>query len=159
MIKNNLKTIDMDAVHLHLILNHIPVIITALSLFLLILVMISDNSSYRRLAFLGFVFAALFAFLTYETGENAEDIVENLTGFSEEVIEDHEHAAENARWLSILLGVAGITGLIFFNSDTAKGYKVFMYVLLVLSLVVIGYLAYTGYLGGLIRHTELQDLF
>jgi len=148
----------MDAVHLHLILNHIPVIISGLSALLLIWVLISDNSSYRRLAFLGFVLAALFAFLTYETGENAEDIVEGITGFSEEVIEDHEHAAENAKWLSLLLGMAGVTGLIFFKSDTAKGYRVFMYVTMILALVVIGYLAYTGYLGGLIRHTELQDL-
>lgn len=75
------------------------------------------------------------------------------------MIEDHEHAADTARWLTLILGAFGITGLIFYNRKPFRGYKMFMYLSLIFSLVVVGYLAYTGYLGGFIRHSELSLLF
>jgi len=149
----------MDAVRLHLIINHVPVIVTVLSAAVLGWAIISGKIEYRRLAFIGFILAAVFVLISFESGENAEDIVEELSGFSHEVIEDHEHAADTARWLTLILGAFGIIGLIFYNRKPFKGYKMFMYLCLLFSLVVVGYLAYTGYLGGFIRHTELSLLF
>lgn len=148
----------MNAVHFHLILNHVAIIVAAISVILLVWSLINKNRHFRKLAFTGFIVAALFAYVTFETGENAEDLVEDLSGFSHEVIEDHEHAASTARWLTLILGVAGIAGLAFYNKRPAKGFTIFIYSTLIFALFVIGYLAYTGYLGGLIRHTELTEL-
>lgn len=148
----------MDAVHIHLIVNHVPVIVTILSSMILIWAMYSGKSEYRNLAFIGFVIAALFVIATFESGENAEDIVEGYSWFDHDVLENHEHAAETARWIVLLTGLSGIAGLSYFRSEKKKGFKVFLWISLVLSLVAAGYLIYTGYLGGFIRHDELTLL-
>ena len=61
----------MDAVHIHLIANHVPIIVTILSLLILIWAMVSNNADYRKLAFIGFIIAGLFVVITFQSGENA----------------------------------------------------------------------------------------
>lgn len=95
----------------------------------------------------------------FESGENAEDIVENIAGITHESIENHEHAADTARWFMLVLGVAGLAGLTYFRDEKKKGFRIFLYVSILVSIVAIGYLVYTGYLGGFIRHTELAMAF
>lgn len=148
----------MDAVHLHLIVNHVPIIVTILSMILLTWAIISDKADYRNLAYIGFIIAAVFAVAAFQSGENAEDIVENLSWFDHDILENHEHAAETARWFVLILGVMGISGLTYFKDTQKKGFKIFLYATLILSIAVAAYLIYTGYLGGMIRHSELSML-
>lgn len=145
----------MDSVHIHLVVNHIPVILVASSFILLFISVFNKKPDYRKIAFAGFLIAAVFSLVAFESGENAEDIVEEIAGVSQDVIENHEHAAETARWMMIVLGVAGLAGLTFFRDDKKKGFQLFLYSSILISILAIGYLIYTGYLGGLIRHTEL----
>jgi len=145
----------MDAVHIHLIINHVPVILAASALLLLIISLFNHKKEYRNIAFAGFVIAAIFSFISFESGESAEDVVENIAGITHDAIENHEHAADTARWLMLFLGVAGIAGLSYFRDEKKKGFQLFLYISLILGIIAIGYLVYTGYLGGLIRHTEL----
>ena len=56
----------------------------------------------------------------------------------------------------MILGGGGIAGL-FMNRKRGKGFKPFVWALLVYALLTAGYLAYTGNLGGHIRHTELTE--
>jgi len=145
----------MDAVHIHLIINHVPVILAASALLLLIISLFNHKKEYRNIAFAGFVIAAIFSVISFESGESAEDVVENIAGITHDAIENHEHAADTARWLMLFLGVAGIAGLSYFRDEKKKGFQLFLYISLILGIIAIGYLVYTGYLGGLIRHTEL----
>src|SRR6056297_1389550 len=145
----------MDAVHIHLIINHVPVILAASALLLLIISLFNHKKEYRNIAFAGFVIAAIFSFISFESGESAEDVVENIAGVTHDVIENHEHAAETARWLMLVLGVAGLAGLTYFRDEKKKGYQLFLYISMIVGIIAVGYLVYTGYLGGLIRHTEL----
>jgi uncharacterized membrane protein len=148
----------MDAVHIHLIVNHVPVIVTILSVLLISWAIYSGKAEYRKIAFFGLIIAALFALVAFQSGENAEDIVENLDWFDHDVLENHEHAAETARWFVILAGLTGIAGLSYFKDAGKKGFRLFLWVTLILSVISAGYLIYTGYLGGMIRHTELTML-
>lgn len=148
----------MDAVHIHLIANHVPIIVTILSVLILIWAMVSKNADYRKLAFIGFIIAGAFVVITFQSGENAEDIVEGYSWFSHDVLEDHEHAAETARWIVLLTALSGVAGLTYFKNENRKGYKAFLWITLALALVAAGYLIYTGYLGGFIRHDELALL-
>jgi uncharacterized membrane protein len=148
----------MDAVHIHLIVNHVPVIVTVLSVMLISWAMYSGSAEVRNIAFIGLIMAALFALVAFQSGENAEDIVENLAWFDHDVLENHEHAAETARWLVILAGLTGIAGLTYFKDADKKGFKIFLWVTLLVSVISAGYLIYTGYLGGMIRHDELTML-
>jgi len=145
----------MDAVHIHLIINHVPVILAISALLLLIISLFNHKKEYRNIAFAGFVIAAIFSFISFESGESAEDVVENIAGVTHDVIENHEHAAETARWLMLVLGVAGLAGLTYFRDEKKKGYQLFLYISMIVGIIAVGYLVYTGYLGGLIRHTEL----
>ncbi|HMB40941.1 MAG TPA: DUF2231 domain-containing protein [Balneolaceae bacterium] len=145
----------MDAVHIHLIINHVPVILAISALLLLIISLFNHKKEYRNIAFAGFVIAAIFSFISFESGESAEDVVENIAGVTHDVIENHEHAADTARWLMLVLGVAGLAGLTYFRDEKKKGYQLFLYISMIVGIIAVGYLVYTGYLGGLIRHTEL----
>lgn len=147
----------MNSAHIHLIVNHVPVILTIFSLFVLLAGYFTNKPEYRKLAFFGFVIAAIFAIITFYTGDGAEDIVEDIAGFSHDAIENHEHAAENSRLFAILLGIFGLGGIFYFKDDKVKGFKIFIIITILLALVASAYLIYTGYLGGMIRHTELYS--
>lgn len=147
----------MDAVHIHLVVNHTPVILVASSLVLLFISVFNKKPDYRTIAFSGLLIAAIFSIVAFESGGDAEDVVEELAGVTHDAIENHEHAADTARWMMIVLGVAGLAGLTFFRDDERRGFQLFLYSSILISIVAIGYLIYTSYLGGLIRHTELAS--
>lgn len=147
----------MNSAHIHLIINHVPVILTIFSLFVLLAGYFKNKQDYRKLAFIGFVIAAIFTIITFYTGDGAEDIVEDIAAFSHDTIENHEHAAETSRLFAILLGLFGLAGIFYFKSDKVKGFKVFIIITILLALLASAYLIYTGYLGGMIRHTELYS--
>ena len=70
----------------------------------------------------------------------------------------HEHAAETARWIVLLTAISGVAGLTYFKNEKKTGFTVFLWISFLLALVAAGYLIYTGYLGGFIRHDELAML-
>ncbi len=146
----------MDAAHLHLLTNHIPVLLTFLSVSMLVWAIISKNSEHYKIAFIGFIIAGLAILVVFQSGEEAEDIVEEIAGVTHDSIEAHEEAADIAWWLTVVLGGGGIVGL-FMNKKKGNGFKPFIWVMLAYALLTAGYLAYTGNLGGHIRHTELTD--
>lgn len=146
----------MDAAHLHLLTNHIPILLTFISVAMLIWAVISKNSEHYKIAFIGFIIAALAMFVVFESGEEAEETVEEIPEVTHDSIEEHEDAADISWWLTMLVGIGGIAGL-YMNKKKTKGFQAFVWVLLALAIVNAGYLAYTGNLGGYIRHTEIAD--
>ena len=146
----------MDATHLHLLTNHIPILLTFLSVAMLIWAVISKNSEHYKIAFIGFIIAALAMFVVFESGEDAEETVEEIAKVTHDSIEEHEEAADISWWLTMLVGVGGVIGL-YMNKKKTKGFQTFVWVLLAFALLNAGYLAYTGNLGGHIRHTEITD--
>ncbi len=109
-----------------------------------------------RLGLLGFVLAGLTIIPVFLTGETAHERVEDIQGVSERYMEEHEEAAEVSLWLTGLLGVIGIGGLII-EKLRPGFFHIYIAALLMVSLVAAGFLTYTGYLGGNIRHTELHN--
>ena len=83
----------MNAAHLHLLLNHLPVIgIPIIGVFLL-LALAGKQQALVRIA-LGFtVVLALLTVPVYLSGEPAEEIVEDLPGVPHAVLEEHEEIA------------------------------------------------------------------
>ncbi|HET6618201.1 MAG TPA: hemerythrin domain-containing protein [Gemmatimonadota bacterium] len=143
----------MNAAHIHLMLNHVP-LFGALAVTILFAV-----GLYRRqqgLARGGLVVALLTAIVgvvVYLTGEPAEELVENLPGVSEAVLETHEEIALIATIVSGAYGVLALVGLFAFRHGVTMR---FTRVLLLSSLVPLGAMAYTSYLGGQIRHSEIR---
>jgi len=109
----------MNAPHLHLLLNHVPVLGAACGLGLLVFGLWRKSGELKKMTFGIFVIAALLAVPVYLTGEPAEEGVESLPGVSKAIIEQHEEAAEVAFTAIIVLGVMALIGLFLFRRDRA----------------------------------------
>ena len=132
----------MDQTHLHLLITHLPIIGSVLGAFVL---------AYGLL-----IISSVAAGIAYITGEAAEETVENLQGISEKVIEQHEDFALYALIGLILLGLVSIIA-IFVTIKKLSLANPLATITLLLSLFSFGLVAYTGYLGGMIRHTEVGN--
>lgn len=147
----------MNDAYLHLIINHLPVFSMLFGLLILIWGLIKSNTAFQKLAMVLFIVGAVGTYAAVETGEGAEDIVEDyVPSMSEDVIHDHEEAAEIAMWFSYVTGGVALLGL-FVVGKNHRYEKVLNGVLLVAALAAVGMLMYTAYEGGKIRHPEAHE--
>jgi uncharacterized membrane protein len=145
----------MNLTHLHLILNHFPIIGTLMGSLFLLYGILRKNDSLQKISLATIVTMAIIAIPVFLTGEPAEESVENITGISEAVIEPHEEAAELAFWVMEITAVICLASLIF-SKINRKMAQVFTVIALIASFASFALMARTGYLGGKIRHTELN---
>lgn len=143
----------MNAAHLHLIVNHIPIFTTLIGIFVLMWGMYKKEISIRNIAFVLFIFGALSSYAALETGESAEEIVEEVAAVSHDAIHDHEEAAELSLWSAVVMGLFSIGALVAqkykFRFETGLNVAILLF-----ALITLGLLAYTAYEGGEIRHPE-----
>lgn len=145
----------MNGAHWHLIVNHLPIIFPVVGVIVMITGMIAKSEAVKRTAYLIFFLGALSAFAAMATGEGAEEVVENISGITENYIETHEESAEVMAILSYVLGGISLLGL--WSSFKQKPIAGIVYWLtLVFSLVVLFFARQTGTTGGEIRHTEIR---
>lgn len=145
----------MTATHVHLFLNHVPILATLFGLGLLLYAALRRSDEVARVALGFFVVAALVAVPVYLTGGRAEETVEELPGVTEAVIEPHEEAGEIALWSSAALGVLAL-GTLVATRRRERLPRWAVPVAIGLSALVGGWFVYTGSLGGTIRHTEIR---
>ena len=146
----------MNSTHIHLLLNHFPVIGTLIGSGLLLLGILKKNDSIKSSASLILMLMAVMAIPVYITGEPAEESVEKLPGVLDSMIELHEDAAKIAIWLMGLTGVFALAAIIFQmqKMQLAKHAYIFVFVF---SLISFAAMARTGYYGGQIRHSEIRS--
>ena len=148
----------MNAAHLHLMLNHLPVIGIPLGLIMLLLALRKGSSDLRRFSYVFLVAIALISIPAFLSGEGAEEVVEHLPGVSEALIESHEEVAEIAWALTLISGALSLLLEISERLSRWVPLRGRVLTLLVLCLVgASGTLLYTGNLGGQIRHTEIRS--
>jgi len=145
----------MNLAHVHLLVNHIPVLGVALGLVVLALAAARHHTVVTRCALVLFVISALAAIPTYLTGEPAEDLVESTAGDVEVWVEPHEEAAFISLVLVEGLGALSIIGL-WMSRDRPTLTRGVMALVLVLAAITAGSLTWTANLGGQIRHSEIR---
>lgn len=146
----------MEADYLHLIINHIPIFSVGFGLLILGWGLIKKNNTVLQIALTLFLIGAASSFVAMETGEAAEDIVEELNIASHDLIHDHEEAAEIAFWFVIVTGLISIAGL-FALSYNIRWKNTLFGVLAVSALISLGGLLYTAYQGGKIFHSGTEQ--
>ncbi len=146
----------MNDAHLHLVVNHFPIIGTILGLGILIAGIILKNNSVKNTAYVLFIIAAIFAFISMSTGEGAEEMVEDMPSIGKQIIHEHEEIAEKLALVLYLLGLVSIVGLYFNIKNMAKATLV-SYVVLTVAIVGVFLGQRTGTTGGEIRHTEIRE--
>ncbi|MFN8390132.1 MAG: DUF2231 domain-containing protein [Bdellovibrionota bacterium] len=144
----------MNLAHLHLIIVHVPIVITPLALAILLLGLSRDQQNLQQLSYALLVICGLSAAAASWTGDGAEETVEHLAGVSERVIENHEEAAELTVWLCAASGVLAAVGLFMRASTAARMVGLLTVLVTTASAASLGY---TGYLGGKIRHPETSS--
>jgi uncharacterized membrane protein len=146
----------MNATHFHLLLNHFPIIGTLIGTIILVYGFITKELKIKILSAYVIAAMALVAVPVYLTGEPAEETVEHISGISETSIELHEEAAEFAIVMMSITGFLALISIVVSKIKPALTLRV-CYVLLLFSTISFAAMARVGYLGGKIRHTELND--
>lgn len=140
----------MTPAHLHLLVNHAPVFAFAFALPLFLYVLLRrDEGVWRAAVFLGVV-GALGAFTALQTGEGAEEFLEERVTFSEDALHVHEERAEVATVISVVAGA--LTALAWWFRRGREG--VALGSSLVATIAAAGSIAWAAHAGGPIRHPE-----
>lgn len=145
----------MSATHLHLVMNHLPILGVPFGIALLSAGVLRHSRELKQAALATFALAALFAVPVYLSGEPAEEAVEHRPGVSKSLLERHEDLALVSLISVSLLGIVSLGALVGFRGREAPG--AVLAVILVLSLASAGSLALTGAAGGGIRHDEIRQ--
>ncbi|MCM2281772.1 MAG: hypothetical protein NDI61_07985 [Bdellovibrionaceae bacterium] len=143
----------MNSAHFHLLVNHVPLIAIPVAVIFLLHSLWCDHLPSRRFAYLVLMVAAFSVIPVFLTGEPAEEMVEHLPGFSEEIIEPHEDSGKIAMILTILSGVAALGGFMFGERANKKVVRTVVVVMAVVAMISLGY---TANLGGKIKHDEIR---
>lgn len=145
----------MNWAHVHIAINHAPVIGIIFGFLLLLYAMMKKNEELKRISLVIFVIIALIAIPVYFTGGGAEERVEHLPGVSESVIQRHEDSAFSTFVMVEVLGLLTLGGLFLYRRPQNLS-NWFVILSLILSILVGGLMTRTANLGGQIRHTEIR---
>lgn len=146
----------MTEVHLHLLVTHLPVFGSFIGALVLSYGLWAKSQQTKNAAYLLFMLSAIGAAIAYLTGEGAEEAVEKIAGVSEQLIEQHEDAAVYSLLSLVVLGAFSGIALLA-NRAKSSWANPASSVILFLSMLSFGLVAWTGYLGGQIRHTEIAS--
>jgi uncharacterized membrane protein len=149
-----LETIVTGA-HLHLALNHVPVILVPAAIVMLLYAMATKSVDLTKGALVLLVVSTLFGAGAFLTGEPAEDALEHIPGISTEAIKPHENLATFAVAATALAGVFALAVLVKWQPGGATPWT--MIATLVVAFAAALLLAWTAYLGGRINHPELRE--
>ena len=147
----------MDLTHLHLVITHLPIMGSLLGAIVLFHGLWTNSSQTRIAAYIVFICSAVGAGIAYLTGESAEETVENIQGVAESMIEQHENIALASLIGLLIVGTASLIG-IYLESIKSTFSRKFAVGLLLASIISFGLVGYTGYQGGQIRHTEINNI-
>ena len=146
----------MNFAHLHLLLNHFPIIGTLVGLGLFLISLAGKNEDLRRASLIIFSAMALLAIPTFFSGTGAEGAIKKLPGVSEALIERHHGSAMLALLFMEITGALSLAGLWKSHGTSRPArWNWIMSAVLLFSIVTVGLMARVGTTGGDIRHPEI----
>ena len=145
----------MTMPHVHLLLNHIPTIGTAVALGLLVISFFRRNDDLRRASLEVVYVIALFTFPAYLSGVSAQQILIEHPDINQVFVDAHQDAALWAFLFMQISGAAAWLALWKFRR-TSRMSQPLMATVLLLSTLAFAVSARAANLGGEIRHTEIS---
>jgi uncharacterized membrane protein len=148
----------MNLAHLHLLLNHFPIIGTIVGLGLFLVSLVEKNADLRRASLIVLAVIALLAIPTFFSGVGAQGAIKNNPGVSEALIERHEGAAILAFFFMQVTGAFALVELWkHYRISHPEGWTWTLSAVLVFSIITSGLMARVGTTGGEIRHPEIRS--
>ena len=145
----------MNFVHIHLLLNHFPVIGSIIGFGLFLISLFRKNDDLRRGSLIIFAAMALIAIPAFASGKGAQLMLKDKPGISDAFMQRHEGAAMLALWFLEATGAFALAGLWQFYRRAHMA-RWNLPAVLILSLLTVGLMVRTGNTGGEIRHTEVR---
>jgi hypothetical protein len=140
----------------HLFVNHLPVIGFVFALVGLLVASFMKSVDVKRFVLGLTVIAGLSSLPAFWTGEPAEEVVEDLQGVSEALIEEHEESAEVATILAVISALVAAGALLLHLKNPTSITKTFPAVVVVSSLTLLA-MGKAAHEGGKIRHPEIRS--
>jgi uncharacterized membrane protein len=136
-------------------MTHLPIIGSLLGTLVLMYGLWAKSNETKLAAYYLLVISSLGAVVSWLTGEGAEESVEKIQGVSKQAIDQHEGFALIGLVALIVLGCIALMGL-FLTFKRSVFINRVAYLTLFTGLISFGIIAWTGYLGGQIRHSEIN---
>src|SRR5215208_1632114 len=102
----------MDQTHIHLMVTHLPIFGSAIGAIVLTYGLWTKSFHTQISAYFILLITSIGAIVSYMTGEPAEEKVENISGISKTLIEQHEEFALIALVPLAILGIMSLIALI-----------------------------------------------
>ncbi len=146
----------MNTAHLHLMFTHLPIVGLGIAIMINIYSLFKRSSELQKLSLWSYVILGIFALLAYLTGDGAEEIIKTYPGITEDIIENHEHMALYFFIGLMISSAAAMLGLYFtkIKKNLLKKLNLWLLIFAILMSVLA---FFTGYTGGEIRHTEINN--
>jgi len=155
----NFKEPAMNLAHLHLLLNHFPIIGTIVALGLFIVSFLGKNDDLKRSSLIIFAAIALLTLPAFFSGIGAQRAVRKDPLVSTAVIDRHEGAAMLALFFMLITGALALIELWKRRRIvTEKPWSGTLLAILLFSLITAGLMARVGTTGGDIRHPEIWSV-
>ncbi len=146
----------MNSAHLHIVLNHFPIIGTFIALMVAAVAIIAKQAVIKRLMLGMMVLIAVTGAAAYFTGLAAEEDKFGPGSPAMAQIERHEASAKVTWIVGLVAGVVGIGGLMMSRRKTEVPTVVTAAAVVAL-LVCAFFFMRTGNLGGQIMHPEIRS--
>lgn len=144
----------MNGAHVHLLLNHIPILGTLFAIILLFFGYFLRQQILSKAGLWTLIVASIISIPSFLSGEEAEHAVEGIIGVSMVSVEEHEEQAEIAYWAILLSGAISLGILL----PTFKGQqlnRILLVANMFFMIVTFLLMARAGNSGGSIRHPEI----
>ncbi len=147
----------MNDAHIHLVVNHFPIIGVIFGLGILIAGMFLNSNTTKNVAYVLFIVSAIFAFVSDKTGGGAAKMVKELPNLDlNETIKTHAQLAGKFAIACYIMGIASIAGL-YLNIKNNSRAKLVSFLVLIIAAVCAYLGKEVGTTGGEIRHTEIRN--
>lgn len=148
----------MNQAHIHLIVNHVPIVGSLFAAVLLGAGLWQKNASLTRAGLVAVLAAGLLCLPAQLTGEGAAAIVQDMPRVSRALIQNHEAAAELGFWALEGAAALALFGLLMLKNASPRA-RLLAGLALGVTLLSFGLLARAGNLGGQISHPEIREGF
>lgn len=146
----------MNFAHLHLLLNHFPIIGTIVGVALFVISFFGKNGDLKRSSLIIFSAVALISIPAFLSGVAAQEKIHDNPGVSAALIQRHEGAAMLALLFMEFTGAFAIIGL-WQSYRVSRPARWNVLTILLLSLLTVVLMTRTGDTGRVISHPEVRD--
>jgi uncharacterized membrane protein len=152
----------MNLIHVHLWLNHLPILGTLIALAVFVVSLAFDRDDLKQASLALFVMIALFSIPAYMSGNAAQNVLKDNPNYSMDAIQAHQGSALIAFLFIELTGAVSLLGLWRFSRTEKNPWmerpaKWHLLAVLLLSIVTSGLMAVAGNTGGEINHAEIAS--